>query len=809
MLASHTWLRDFVPHDQSPQELHDLLSSHVATVDRMAQLRDDLASIVIGRVVEAARHPNSDHLWVTKVDDGTGELLDVVCGAPNVVAGTLYPFARTGTVMPGGLKIEKRKIRGETSNGMLCSARELGLGQDHDGILALDLDVPTGTPLLTAMPIGDTQLDIDVLPNRPDLLCHVGLAREVSALTGVALRQPPELAALTTPAATMHAGAEATANGITVQITDLADAPRFAAVVVRGVTVGASPQWLQDRLAAVGVRSISNVVDVTNYFLHGFGQPMHAYDLSTVQGATLVVRRGREGESVVTLDGVTRALSPEMLVIADAARAVGIAGVMGGRDTEVTPTTTDIVLEVASFEPGLVRRTRRAANVNTDASHRFERGTDPKAPAELAGVAAALIASLSGGRIDGAPLHVGHAAATRPSVALRPSRVTRLLGAPADAAGITELLSAIGFEITGSDDALTVTPPSWRHDVHRDVDLVEEVARLRGYDALPDTLAPFRPGNVPDHPLHVVGRRVRDRLVARGLYEVRPLPFVKGDDDNYLRVANPLADDEPHLRMSLLETLARRAEYNLARMQGDLRLFEIGSVFGRDGDEGVHEAIEVGCLLMGARRPPHFTEATPPAYDAWDAKALALELVGTAFPGRRVAAVAGDSTLLWRIQVDGAEKAWVRRVSLDAPVWAAPAFGVEVRLGALSVAPVAPPQQHAYQAAAVRVAATPVRYVALPTMPAADFDLAFLVPDAVHAGDVERALAKAAGDLLERIVLFDEFRGKGIADGHRSLAWRLTFRHPERTLNEKELAGRRQKLISTVEKEFGVVPRTA
>jgi phenylalanyl-tRNA synthetase beta chain len=809
MLASHAWLRAFVPHDLSPQELHDLLSSHVATVDRMALLRDDLAAIVVARVIEAARHPNSDHLWVTKVDDGSGELLDVVCGAPNVVAGTMYPFARTGTVMPGGLKIEKRKIRGETSNGMLCSARELGLGQDHDGILALELDVPTGTALLTAMPIGDTQLEIDVLPNRPDLLCHEGLAREISALTGVAQQLPEELASLNAAAATMHGGDTASAHGITIRLTDSADAPRFAAVVIRGVTIGPSPQWLQDRLAAVGVRSISNVVDVTNYFLHGFGQPMHAYDLATLRGGTIIVRRAAAGESIITLDGATRALHPEMLVIADAERAIGLAGVMGGRDTEVTPTTTDLLLEVASFEPGLVRRTRRAANLHSDASHRFERGTDPAAPAELAGLAASLITSLAGGAIVGAPLHVGRSAPVRPAVALRPARVARLLGAPADAQGITQALRAIGFTIGGTEETLQVTPPSWRHDVHRDVDLVEEIARLRGYDALPDTLAPLRPGTVPDHPLYVTGRRVRDRLVARGLYEVRPLPFVAGDDDTYVRVANPLADDEPHLRMSLLETLARRAEYNLARMQGDLRLFEIGSVFGRDGDTGVHEACEVGCLLMGVRRPAHFTEATPPAFDAWDAKALAMELAAVAFPGESVVAHAGEGQLLWRLVIGGTERAWVRRVKLDAPVWAAPAFGVELRLGVLSVAPVAAPRTHAYTATVPQAHATPVRYTALPTMPAAEFDLAFLVPETVLAGEVERALAKAAGDLLERIVLFDEFRGKGVPDGQRSLAWRLTFRHPERTLNEKELAGRRQKLISSVEKEFGVVPRTA
>jgi phenylalanyl-tRNA synthetase beta chain len=809
MLASHEWLRGFVPHGKSARELHDLLSAHVATVDAMAALRHDLAPIVIARVVEAAKHPDSDHLSITKVDAGTGTLLDVVCGAPNVTAGVLYPFAPTGTTMPNGLKIEKRKIRGHTSNGMLCSARELGLGEDHEGILALDLDVPVGTPFLAAMPVGDVQLDIDVLPNRPDLLSQHGLAREISALTGVPLGLPPELATLVPPTTTVVAAPTGSVDGVTLRITDEADAPRVAAAVIRGVTVGPSPQWLVDRLASVGARSINNVVDVTNYCLHAFGQPMHAYDLGTLRGGTLLVRRGASGESVITLDGVTRAVSPEMLVIADAERVVGVAGVMGGRDTEVTATTTDVVLEVASFEPGVVRRTRRALGLSTDASHRFERGTDPAAPAALVGLAAALIAQVAGGAVSGAG-QVGTPVLPRPAVAVRASRVTRLLGAPIDRDGLAALLAPIGFGCAVHDaDTLLVTPPSWRHDVHRDVDLIEEVARLRGYEALPDTLVPFRPGTVPDHPLHVTGRRLRDLLVGRGLMEVRPLPFVAGDDATHLRVANPLADDEPHLRGSLLESLAARAEYNLARMQGDVRLFEVGSAFARDGS-GVSEAMQVGCLLMGRRRPAHFTEADPPAFDAWDAKGLAIALAGAAFPGRTVDCRAAESPTLWHVTVDGSVVGWVRRLALDAPVWASPAFGVELRLGQLSVAPVTAPGTHVHTAAVAAPARrAPIRYRALPTMPAANFDLAFVVPDAVEAGAVEAVLSRVAGELLEGIELFDEFRGKGVPDGHRSLAWRLTFRHPQRTLNEKELAGRRQKLIATVDQELGVSARTA
>jgi phenylalanyl-tRNA synthetase beta chain len=455
MRASHSWLRAFVPHDLSPADVERLISTHVATVDSAEQLRADLAPIVVARVIEAGHHPDSDHLWVTKVDDGSGTLLDVVCGAPNVGVGTLYPFARTGTTMPNGMKIERRKIRGAVSNGMLCSARELGLGEDHAGILALDVDVAPGTPFLDAMSsVSDVRYEIDVLPNRPDLLCHVGLARELSALTGVAMQLPEELRGV-------GHGAEGTGSPspvsglrptVSVTIEDRDGCPRYAAVAIRGVKVGPSPAWLRERVESVGSRSISNVVDITNYFLHGYGQPMHAFDLSKMAGNAVVVRRARAGEKLVTLDGVERKLDPEMLVIADAKNASAIAGVMGGRESEVTDATTDVLLEVASFDPRTVRRTRRALNLNTDASHRFERGTDPAAPGELASLAARMIADVCGGTVDGEPVFAGTEPAKRPAVALRPARAAKLIGVSVTAAAIRDKLGAIGFGITGTDE---------------------------------------------------------------------------------------------------------------------------------------------------------------------------------------------------------------------------------------------------------------------------------------------------------------------------------------------------------------------
>jgi len=817
MNLSHAWLSRFVPHGKTPEQVRDLLTAHVATVEGLEALRADLAPIVVAQVVASEKVPDTK-LSFNKVDDGSGELLEVICGANNVVVGNKYPFARSGTTIPTGLKIEKRKIRGFTSNGMLCSADELKLGSDHDGIYTLDTDAPPGTPFLDVLPLGDVRIQLDVLPNRPDLLSHLGVARELSAITGVKLAAPMELADLPTPANNLAQGErEASAGGISVRVEDGADCPRYMAAVITGVTVCPSPDWLREAIEAVGGRSINNVVDATNYMLHGFGQPMHAFDKTKLGGAGIVVRRAKAGETLVTLDGVTRKLDPEMLVIADTERATALAGVMGGKDSEVTEGSTDIVLEVATFSASRVRATRRKAGLSTDASYRFERGVDDAMVPQALALGAALLAQLSGAHVE-ALIDVGRAPAPRTPVTLSVARVARVLGDAVPREECARILGSIGFEVIVDGDTLRATPPSWRHDVARDVDLIEEIARLRGFDRLPDELTGHRPGTVPDHPLWTAYRRIRDAMVAAGLHEVRPLPFTsgagQGDATSLVRVQNPLAEDEPYLRASILDTLARRAEYNLNRMQGDVRLFEVGNVFSARPGQLPREATHAAVLVMGQRRPSHFTEAAPPAFDAWDAKALAEELARVAYPGATVSFEPGDDAVLWRLNVGDLLVGEVRRVALDAPVWASPAFGVELSLGELSSASVAPrgANAHGTTAAASGIAAlvqgtrAPRRFVPLPTQPAAEFDLALLVPDAVAAGEVERSLRSTGGDLLERVVLFDEFRGKGVPEGTRSLAWRLTFRHPERTLREKELEGRRSQLLKALE-TLGVRPR--
>lgn len=812
MNVSYDWLRAFVPFDATPAELRELITAHVATVDELIALRADLAAFVVARVVEEAPHPDSDHLHVTKVDDGSGTLLDVVCGAPNVTAGKLYPFARTGTMMPAGFKIQKKKIRGAISDGMLCSARELGLGEEHEGILELTVDVPPGTPLLDALPVGDTQLVIDVGANRPDLLSHLGVARELSAVTMRPLALPAIEglgASIPNPDRGSNSGR---AGAVSVQVNEADLVRRFMGVVIRGVTVGPSPDWLVRRLQSVGSRSINNVVDASNYVLHELGQPTHAFDIAKLNGPAIVVRRARAGEKIVTLDGTERALSPEMIVIADAERPQAIAGIMGGQESEVTDSTTDVFIEVANFNPTRIRNARRALGMSTDASYRFERGVDVDlAPRALERVAQ-LIVLLAGGRVDGAPVDLAHEPAPATVIALRPARAARVLGEAVPAEEIAAYLGRIGFTVARAGDDLRVTVPSWRRDVTAEVDLIEEIARLRGYDSFPVDVRPFRPGSVPDDPQWLTARRIREALVGAGLLEARPMPFVAGGEE-FVRLSNPLSENEAYLRRDVLDTLARRAEYNLARMNGNIRLFEIGSVFEPRSSGLPHEEMRVAIVVMGRRTPPHFTDPKSPEfetwarYDEWDAKALAELAARAAYPAANISLSAADDDALWSVAVNGARVGSVRRLSLDAPVWAAPAYGIEISLGVIDSSQVAAPGSSSHREGQ-RPTPVVTRYEPLPTTPAAEFDLALLVPEHVTAAQVEDLMRRAAGKLLERVDLFDRYVGRGVEPGYRSLAWRLTFRHAERTLREREIEARRSDLLKALADELNVRQRT-
>jgi len=707
-------------------------------------------------------------------------------------------------VLPGGMKIEKRKIRGETSEGMLCSAKELGLGQDQEGIMALTVVAEPGTKFLEAVPIGDTRLVIDVLPNRPDLLSHEGLAREIAAATGgtvtrpeIADEKPFVIRAHTVKATSGKVG------DVTVRLEDADGCLRYAGAVITGLKVGPSPTWLARRIEAAGSRSINNVVDVTNYMLLGFGQPMHAFDLDKIARSTVVVRKTRGEELIKTLDGVDRTLPPGAVVIGDAERAQAIAGIIGGSGSEVSDETTEIFLEVAAFNPARIRATRRALGISTDASYRFERGVDVDAIPGLVDYAVRLILSVAGGIPQGSPIDL-YPLPKRPlPISLRLARVARLLGEPVETGEVERNLRSVGFRIAPeAKDVLKISPPSWRHDVKGEVDLAEEIARLRGYDTFSSELRPFRASAVPDSPLVPVIRRVQDALVTTGLLEVRPMPFVAEGKGATVRVTNPLAEDEAYLRGDLLTTLIGRAEHNLARMQGNVRLFEIGTAFfagespanlpGPKKAMLPREEMHVAALIMGQRAPTHFTRAVQPSYDEWDIKYVAETTAAAAFTGAAVKLIPGSGETLWDISVDGITVGSARRLKLDAPVWARPAFGLEINLDAI-------------EQSAVRNKA----YRPIPLTPRVQVDLALVAATSVTAAQIDEVIRREAGELLESLTLFDEFIGQGIPEGSRSLAWALTFRHPERTLKDKEVQGRTETIVKALEGELGVRQRTS
>lgn len=791
MKISRRWLEAFLRRPLDAKDVAARLGMLGAPVDGIESLGGDLSPFVVALVTEVRPHPNADKLRVTTVDDGSGTLFQVVCGAPNVTAGSKYPFARLGSIMPGGLLIEKRKLRGEASEGMLCSARELGLGQDHDGLMTLDTEAAPGTALLEVLDAGDERLDVDVTPNRPDLMGHKGVARELAASYQVPYRLPeiPDADESDLPPP-VRFGDEAMVAGVRLAIVDRG-CGRFLGAVIRDVRIGPSPAWLRERLDGAGVRSINNVVDVTNYVMLELNQPMHAYDADTLRGPAIVVRAAHEEETLVTLDGTTRRLTAGTLVIADAERVIGIAGVMGGRDTEVSATTTTLFLECAWFDPSRVRVARRAAGLTTDASQRFERGTDRWGAVDAFRRAVRMILTVAGGRVDGATVDAFPEPVHPPRIFLRPARVAQVLGIELPWTTIEKQLVAMGATVVAKpeDGRMAVDVPGWRPDVTTEIDLIEEIARLYGYDNIPTDLRGFRPGLRQDDAGWGAAARVRRGLAASGLTEVMTLPMVAVGGEVAPKLLNPLSADHGLLRDALLPSLVRQVEANWALQTGDVRLFEVGTVFARgDAGDRPSEAMHAAFVVTGARQPMHWTDGgKPPLWDRWDARALFESLLALAHPSAALQVEEGR----WVARgANGAVVGHCGPLSADAPPWAAPLYGGEVRV-ALETVP------------------TKV-FAPVPAFPAATRDLALLLPlecavDAVTTLLLQRGQRHA----LTSVAVVDEYRGANLPAGKRSVAVRLVFRAPDRTLTDADVEQAVSRLRTSLERELDVTVRTS
>ena len=746
-----------------------------APADSIDPVGADLDDIIVAEVEAVEKHPDADRLFLCKVNTGS-EVLDVVCGAPNVKAGCRYPYAPVGAVLPGDFKIKKRKIRGVESLGMLCSASELGLGTDSEGIMELDVDCANGERFSEAVGLADTILDLDITPDRPDLLCHKGVARELGAALDVAFKLVPIPGARACTFTPVRSEREGTVGGVKIVLDDPEGCPRYMAAAIKGVRVGSSPEWLQQRLRAIGARPVNNVVDATNYILFELNQPMHAFDLQRLDGKVLI-RKASKGEKLVTLDGQERNLDPSMTMICDATKPIAIAGVMGGTDSEIGDETTDVLLECAYFSPASTRSTRNAVKLSTDASYRFERGTDPDGMADALRRAVSLIIAVAGGEEVGVPVDIYPNPRQPVTIFLRPDRVEKLLGVSFAVEEIERFLVRIGFVVAPRDERLAVQVPGWRPDVTREVDLIEEIARLHGFDEFPTVMRPFRPSSVPSDPVEGLKDRLRSAFTAAGLHEARSLSLGPAGGDNAQPVLNPLSSEEAFLRTGIMDGLLRSVERNWAVRERNVRLFEIGAVFEKT-DGMPSETLSLAALVTGHSRPAHWSSGTGTQdYDLWDLKMLletALDLVG--------GTLRQDGNEWVVLDESGAPIGRAGRQQADAPAWAAPVYGFEMRVSQR-------PHVH-------------VHYAPVPKNPPVERDLALVLPAGVSAAEVEEVIRKSTGSLLESVVIFDEYRADDLAG--RSVAWRIVLRSPKKTLRDKDADQAMSRTVKTLRETLGV-----
>ena len=742
-----SWLREYVDFDIPVEEIAQRLVITSCEVDRIVtrgvpDVDGNLGRYLVGRVLEAGKHPNADRLQLCRVDVGEGEPRQIVCGAWNFGAGATVAVALPGALLPGAEQpLGEAKLRGELSRGMILSERELELGSDHSGIMLLADGLEPGTLLADVLPLTEQVLEIQTEFNRPDLTSIYGIAREVAAVARVELSPPPG-----------RDPARAGEEEVDVRIEDLDGCPRYIGRLFRDVRIGASPAWLRGRLLAAGMRPISNVVDVTNYVMLALGSPLHAFDASRLAGGRIVVRRAQPGEELTTLDGALRKLERSDLLIADAERGVAIAGIMGGEESEVRAETTDVLLEAANFEPLTILRTSRRLRLRSEASTRWEKGVDPELAEQAAIYATELLVELTGARWLGATDVKGELP-PRPVVTLRPKRVDELLGLETPEREQRETLEWVGFEVAAD---LTVTVPSWRaRDVTRDVDLVEEVGRFRLHEIvgrLPARTAMF--GRLTRE--QRLRRLVEDVLVGAGWTEAYNWSLVPDDASaERIRLPEPLSVEQAALRTDLRLGLLESAERNANAANTGIALFEIARVYRPAGelpDERWHLA---GITEGGFARAKGAVEAL---YDA-----LRVDVSFERAPGRAARTREGV--------VEELEDGWGWfELDLDALLARAPALLV---------------------------------YEDVITFPAVKQDLAFAVDEAVAAGDLVAAAKEAAGPELREVRVFDVYRGEQVGPGRKSIALAASFQSPDRTLSDEDAASIRERIVAALAERFG------
>jgi phenylalanyl-tRNA synthetase beta chain len=786
MKTNLDWLRDFVAIDGSAETLAEELTMAGLEVDSVAAAAADFSGVIVAEILERNPHPDADRLSICRISDGRAEH-EIVCGAPNAAAGIKVPFAPIGTVLPGGLTIKAARIRGVRSEGMLCSAKELELTDDAEGLLVLDSNAVVGEDLRAHLKLDDQVLDIDLTPNRGDCFSVLGIAREVAARRSQqALDESLECAA---------PDSDVTFD---VELIDTSACPRFAGRVISGIASQArSPDWMRERLRRAGLRPIHPIVDVTNYVMLELGQPLHAYRLDRLDGP-IEVRLARPKEPLTLLDQSTLELDADTLVIADQSGAIGLAGIMGGASTAVDASTNAIFLESAFFSPMAIQGRARRYGLHTDASIRFERGVDPSGQERAVERATALLLAISGGKAG--PIVIAEDETTVPqraAVRLRRERIASLLGIELAADAIKQYLESLGMELEAVDDGWQVTPPSFRFDIEIEEDLIEEVGRMVGYDQMPVTPGKSAVHLGRDSESVIDADSLKDFMVARGYTEQISFGFTEKraqtritGNDAAVALANPISQDLNVLRASLWPGLLRSARINLSHQQTRFRLFEVGTVFEAAGDQ-VAESTAIAALVTGSRLPAHWEGATPEA-DFFDLKGDVEALL---------AHWRGNDIFDLKVESHPALN----------PSRAAAIYYHDQRIGWLGeLHPALQSEQELKQSIVLfEIELSSINETLLPKFtsysrfPSSRRDLAVVVDDSVTVADLTKHVVDTLGDSLQRYEIFDLYRGKGVDVGRKSIGIGLILQDASRTLNDDETDAMIQQVVRRLEQELG------
>lgn len=796
MVVTYNWLKEFVDFDLSPEDLSHRLTMAGLEVDAMEKTGAGLESVIVAHLISVEQHPDADRLTVCRVNTGSEEV-QIVCGATNHKTGDHVVLAQVGTVLPGDFKIKKSKIRGQLSQGMLCSEKELGLSDESEGIMILPEGLTVGQPFFEASGLADVRYEIGLTPNRADCLSIVGVAREVAAMVNKPLQIPQ-------PVVIEQGGP--IEQETSVEIVDAEKGPRYMARLIKGVKIGPSPDWLIKRLESVGIRSINNVVDITNYVMMELGHPLHAFDFNLLRGKKIVVRCPGV-TNFTTLDDQEHQLLDSDLAICDAEGPVALAGIMGGQNSEIQDDTKDVLLESAFFDPIAIRRTSKRLGIHSESSHRFERGADVNMVPVALDRAAALIAELAEGQVAKGSIDAYPSKIVERKVPLTLGKTNALLGLNLNIKEISAMLNSIGLDVSSGtcDASISVGIPTFRPDLEREVDLIEEVARLNGYDNIPVTMPA---GESVDHPVYEhqsVVSRLRESIVAEGFSEVINYSFISPtaydrinldkDDSrrNNVAVLNPLTEEQSVMRTSLVPSLLDNVAHNLSYRSLDLALFEMRPVFlPVAGEDLPYEPTLLSGAMCGRREPFGWSQNDDP-FDFYDLKGVVETLLANVridnvswksetsepylHPGKSCSVYSGDICL----GVLGE----VHPVVLDNYDINDPIYVFELNVEKL-----------------IEASAGQIKFSPISRYPDVYRDSAFLLEDEISADAIMTAINKSRGKLVESVTLFDVYRGKGVPEGKKSIAIRINYRSSERTLTDEEINKAHNRIVKTMEKQL-------